>query len=83
METTPDDGLPVDYYIPDGYSTSKKELGDTSEPLLATALNLISGKESVVGNRTVGNKYKESNYPHVHEIGLPSFFRFYSENGPN
>ena len=28
METTPDDGLEVDYYIPDGYSTSKKELGD-------------------------------------------------------
>lgn len=41
-ETTPDSGLTPDYYIPNGYSTSKSELGDTSEPLLRQALNLIS-----------------------------------------
>lgn len=41
-ETTPDSGLTPDYYIPDGYSTSKSELGDSSEPLLRQALNLIS-----------------------------------------
>lgn len=46
METTPDEGLEVDYYVPDGYSTAKKELGDIKEPLLAKALNLIAGDES-------------------------------------
>lgn len=41
-ETTPDTGLTPDYYIPNGYSTSKSELGDPDEPLLNRALSLIS-----------------------------------------
>lgn len=77
METTPDDGLPVDYYIPDGYSTSKKELGDTSEPLLATALNLILGKGDVDKNRAGNTKNVEWNA--MQEIGSPSFFRIFPE----
>ncbi len=41
METTPDEGLTPHYYIPDGYSTAKRDLGDTAEPLLQCALNQI------------------------------------------
>ena len=40
-ESTPDAGLNPDYYIPDGYSTREKELGDVNEPLLHQALQLI------------------------------------------
>jgi len=72
METTPEDGLEVDYYVPDGYSTSKKEIGDTDEPLLATALNLIIGKKVVTTSRAITT---EGDNLHVHELGLPSFFR--------
>lgn len=78
METTPDDGLEVDYYIPDGYSTSKKELGDIKEPLLAKALSLITNPDySHVKTNTetekVGMKIK------VKENGRPSFVRSYSD----
>lgn len=76
METTPEDGLEVDYYVPDGYSTSKKEIGDTDEPLLATALNLIIGKKVVTTSRAITT---EGDNLHVHELGLPSFFRFHLE----
>ncbi|MCM1140599.1 MAG: S41 family peptidase [Muribaculum sp.] len=40
-ETTPDEGLTPDYYISDGYSTPKREIGDTQESLLNYALSLI------------------------------------------
>lgn len=40
-ETTPDEGLTPDYYVSDGYSTPKREIGDTQEPLLNYALSLI------------------------------------------
>lgn len=41
-ETVPEDGIIPDYYIPDGYATHKKELGDLREPLLAKAMELIT-----------------------------------------
>lgn len=72
METTPDDGLEVDYYIPDGYSTSKKELGDTTEPLLAKALHLILDAD--FPNVRNHDKTNASESSHVKEIGKPSFF---------
>lgn len=57
METTPDDGIAVDYFIPDGYSTLKNELGDVNEPLLAKALDLISeGQTSNVYDQDVEGK---------------------------
>ena len=75
METTPDEGLEVDYYIPDGYSTSKKELGDTKEPLLNKALDLIAGNESRYVN-TSFDDLKKTAY-NVRKKGPSSFARFF------
>ena len=74
METTPDEGLEVDFYIPDGYSTSKKELGDTKEPLLNKALDLIAGNESRYDN-TSFDDLKKTAY-NVRKKGPSSFARF-------
>lgn len=41
-ESTPDTGIVPDYYIPDGYTTPKRSLGDVEEPLLRQALSLIA-----------------------------------------
>lgn len=43
-ETVPETGLVPDYFIPDGYSTSKRNLGDIEEPLLQCAIRIITGK---------------------------------------
>jgi C-terminal processing protease CtpA/Prc len=70
METTPDDGIAVDYFIPDGYSTLKNELGDVNEPLLAKALDLISeGQTSNVYDQDV----EEKTY-NLKKKGLSSLF---------
>lgn len=74
METTPDEGLEVDYYVPDGYSTAKKELGDIKEPLLAKALSLIAGSESRF-EPTPFDDIQETTY-HVKKKGLSSVSRF-------
>ena len=74
MATTPDEGLEVDYYVPDGYSTAKKELGDTKEPLLAKALSLIAGSESRF-EPTPFDDIQETTY-HVKKKGLSSVSRF-------
>lgn len=74
METTPDEGLEVDYYVPDGYSTSKKELGDTSEPLLAKALTVIVGNDSSRNNRTKSAEQNNAHHPSIKKKGPPSFF---------
>ena len=78
MDTTPDDGLAVDYYIPDGYSTSKKELGDTNEPLLAKAISLIIDKKSSnkTNSKRASNRVQDQG--HIREKGLSSIHRFYS-----
>ena len=44
METTPDDGIPANWEVEGGYETIKQELGDTNEPLLATALSCIKNE---------------------------------------
>lgn len=41
-ETTPDEGLNVDYIIPNGYRTAKSEMGKIDEPLLHKALSIIA-----------------------------------------
>lgn len=40
-QTTPDEGLQPDYIIPGGYRTSYSNIGNTDEPLLRKALELI------------------------------------------
>lgn len=80
METTPDNGIAVDYIIPDGYSTSKKELGDKSEPLLAKALDLILGTETSDGNEAGVAKSRLARKKTIKEKGTPSFFRLSPEN---
>ena len=42
-ETVPDNGITPNHNVSDGYFTAKKELGETDEPLLQYALNLITG----------------------------------------
>lgn len=46
-ETTPDEGITPDYYVAEGFETSKKEIGDINEPLLNTAINVILGKQNI------------------------------------
>lgn len=41
-ETTPDEGLEVDYEVNDGYTINKKEIGDIQELMLNFTLKLIS-----------------------------------------
>lgn len=43
-QTVPNSGLQPDFFIEDGYNTSKKEIGDMSEPLLMSALRYIMGE---------------------------------------
>ena len=76
METTPDEGLEVDYYIPDGYSTSKRDLGDTKEPLLAKALEIIANNESRYDTYSY-DAIKDTTY-NVKKKGLSSVLRYYA-----
>lgn len=85
METTPDEGLVVDYYVPDGYDTKKKELGDIQEPLLAKAIGLISGtevedKSSSATAKGDTRSYSIPNELKVTKVGDPSFFRKFNES---
>ena len=78
METVTTDGIPVNYYVPDGYSTTKRELGDIEEPLLKTALHLIKMGEQVMGTeasvRSVEIKMQNEA---LKAIGKPSFWQDY------
>ena len=72
METTPDDGIPVDVEIPGGYETVKRELGDINEPLLATALKCIKANSSLF------SYVRSGSITHIKQAGLtpvgePSF----------
>lgn len=80
-ETTPDDGLVPDYYISDGYSVSKKEIGDSDELLLSAALRYISG-ESVIQHMAIRDLRSSLT---VTPVGEPSFMtefnnKHYNEN---
>lgn len=68
-ETTPDDGIPVDVYVPNGFTTSKKEIGDLDEPLLESAINLITRGISPVMNEAKSYKLEKTLTP----IGEPSY----------
>lgn len=84
METTPDDGLFVDYLVPDGYNTRKKDLGDIEEPLLAKAIELIVGEddheEGVNKTKKIADNSNLNDEPmNIKEVGQPSFFRNHAE----
>lgn len=70
-ETTPDEGLIPDYYVSDGYSTPKREIGDTQENLLNYALSLISPNsfQFAPKSRAENSKIENSLTP----IGEPSY----------
>lgn len=68
-ESTPDDGIIPDVYIPDGYTVSKKEIGDVSEPLLNAALSLIFGQPNSRATATVTIQLENPLTP----IGEPSY----------
>lgn len=70
-ETTPDDGLEVDYEINDGYSVIKKEIGDIEEQMLNFTLSLIAPDiiRSSPGSRKTYPKVEDFLTP----IGVPSF----------
>ena len=78
METVTTDGIPVDYYVPDGYSTTKRNLGDVEEPLLKTALDLIKMGDLVMGGNASSRSVAfEEQIEGFKAIGKPSFWRDY------
>ena len=79
METTPDDGIPVDYFMEDGYSTSKKELGDVNEPLLNKAISIINNNDK---QTRVANNNEQVNHD-IKAIGTPSYFKIKTNNYEN
>ena len=80
METTPDEGIAADYIVPDGYTTSKKELGDKSEPLLAKALDIILGTGKSDSNEADVTNSRLARKNTIKEKGTPSFFKLSPEN---
>ena len=80
METTPDEGIAADYIVPDGYTTSKKELGDKSEPLLAKALVIILGTGNSDSNEADVVRSRVERKNTIKEKGTPSYFRLSPEN---
>lgn len=84
-ETVPEEGLTPDYYVPDGYSTRKSELGDVNEPLLNQALRIICPNDFV--SQTEKRMSDINNYDiYLTPIGEPSYItefkqkRFQYEN---
>lgn len=69
-ETTPDEGLEPDYFIADGYSVSRKEIGDTSEPLLNEALRIV-GPGSMPP--TYAGRRSRMDTRRITPVGAPSF----------
>lgn len=68
-ESTPDDGIIPDVYVPDGYTVSKKEIGDVSETLLNTALALIDNKSVSRAINVRATQFENS----LTAIGEPSY----------
>lgn len=71
-ETTPDDGITPDYYIADGYLTSKREIGDLEELLLNTAINIILENPNKIRNKD-GNKLSTPSSNTFIPIDEPSY----------
>lgn len=77
-ETTPDEGIPPDYYVPDGYSTLKNDLGDINEPLLNMALQLILQDALAIPNPLKSDGFNvEQNY--LTPIGEPSYITTFKQ----
>ena len=70
METVPGSGIKTDYYISDGYETPKREIGDIDEPLLSTAINIITGNNTPIKNIN----HREDNIM-LTPVGEPSFVK--------
>jgi len=68
-ESTPDDGIIPDVYVPDGYTVSKKGIGDVSETLLNTALDLIFNQSTSRAKNVRATQFDNSLTP----IGEPSY----------
>ena len=76
-ETVSDDGLTPDYYIADGYSTRKTDLGDIEEPMLNQALQLIclEAFSNTLSAKRVSGVSEQSLIP----VGVPSFVTEYTK----
>lgn len=72
METTPEEGIPVDIELAGGYETVEKDLGDVNEPLLATALFCI--KQGTGLPPRISRTYSRESYG-LYPVGTPSFFK--------
>lgn len=75
-ESTPDEGLAPDYFIPDGYSTRREDLGDTKEPLLYQALQLLCPTSFPKTTVNEGIQTEERN---LTPIGVPSYVTEYNQ----
>lgn len=68
--TTPDSGIVPDYYIPDGYATLKKDIGDIEEPLLRSALDIICGIDlPIINKESRASNFEDCLTP----VGEPSY----------
>lgn len=77
--STPDAGIVPDYFVPDGNITSKKEIGDTNEELLSTAISLIIPNSQSPTKYSRGYKFENSLTP----IGEPSYVTEYKNKHYN
>lgn len=73
MQTVPESGITADYYISNGYETLRGEIGDIDEPLLSTALNIISG-----GPANIKHIKPQNNDIKLKPIDQPSFVEKYN-----
>lgn len=80
-ETTPDTGLVPDLFVPDGYSTNIRAIGDINEPLLAAALSLIASPAAY----TLGTpESRSSNIENsLTPVGEPSYVTEYKNKHYN
>lgn len=68
-ETVTDDGIEPTVFVPDGYNTPRKEIGDLTEPLLAETMALIApGFEGTI--LRIGAKAR---FTALTPVGEPSF----------
>lgn len=75
-ETVPDDGLLPDYFIPNGYTTTKKDLGDINEPLLNKALQLIC-PNYFISSKVSRSYYNENIY--LKPLDVPSYVQKFNK----
>lgn len=85
-ETVTDEGLTPDVYAADGYSTSKKRIGELDEPLLQTTMSLIdmsmleTSTEST-DDTTVRKRAADEGMPGLNPVGAPSNIEHFAKRG--